>query len=50
MVDFLNKTNLIFQWISIHVVITTPFNYPEVTFSLPTTLTTKTTITGTTTG
>jgi len=50
MVDFLNKTSFIFQWVSIHTAITAPVNYSEITFSLPTTLTTKTTITGTTTG
>lgn len=50
MVDFLHKTSLILKWNSLHPAIAAPILYPEVTFTLPTALTTTTTITGTTTG
>jgi hypothetical protein len=50
MADLPHKTNLVLEWIFIHPVITLPILYWEVTYSLPSTLTTTTAITGTTTG
>jgi len=43
MVNFLQKANLIFKWISIHLEIAPSFLHTQVTFSFPTTYTTTTT-------